>query len=242
MRNVAYTDEDLTPFVKKVLKESEEFEEAESESGSTEITDIADKMNMDDVPEGEPEDMNVTIELDALVDLVGDERAQKLYNICCERGPNIPLTVDDIESCCPGAEEVVPEEGDLEGYEEGAAVGEEEMSEGPEEVEDFGEGFESATEGEEESEGEGEGEEESEDIEAIGGEEEAELEAGCDSSGAVSTGAVAAGGEDDTEAGGDDVEGGILDIAIGNEGETQAGEDAEGGADATGANIASGSI
>ncbi|MBD3408528.1 MAG: hypothetical protein GF411_20560 [Candidatus Lokiarchaeota archaeon] len=218
MKKLAYADEDLTSSVKEVIKEAEEMNDKEVEAEYGEISDIADKMEMDDEDlEGEAEDTEITFEYDALVNLVGEDKAQILYDKCEEKGPGVPLTIEDVEECCPEAEEMTPEEGELEGYEEGMAVGAEEAAEGPDEVEEFEEGFEEAVEGE------GEGEED--DIEAVGygddgecpesgedecpesGEDECP-EAGMDSTGAMETGAVPEGGEqimdDEVEAGEDE--------------------------------------
>lgn len=204
MRKLGDPNEDLTPFVKEVLKEAEEELETQGEAEGADIADIAEKMDMDDTEVGEEEEAHVIqLEMDALVDLVGEDDAQKIYDKCMEKG-QVPLTSEDIEECCPAAEEPTPEEGELEGYEEGAAVGAEEAAEGEEEVEEFAQGFEDATE----------------DIEAVGDEEcpegggdDEECPEGGDDDpegGCVSTGDVAAG--DDVEAG-DDVSTGANPIS-----------------------------
>ena len=197
----ANTNEDLTSFVKKVIKEGTELEETEAEAGVGEIVDIANDMDLEgDISSDESEDMNVTLELDALKSLVGEEDAQALYDMCCERGPSVPLTAADVEECCPGSEE-----GDLEDL-----AGEEMDLEADEDVEagllDVAIGNDTEVETEECEAGE-------DGFEAA--------EGGCDVGGIVAGGAPASTSsspaDEEVEAGADE--------------EVEAGEDVEAGAD-----------
>jgi hypothetical protein len=220
----ANTNEDLTSFVKKVIKEGTELEETEAEAGVGEIVDIANDMDLEgDISSDESEDMNVTLELDALKSLVGEEDAQALYDMCCERGPSVPLTAADVEECCPGSEEgdledLAGEEMDLEadegpGSEEGDLedlAGEEMDLEADEDVEagllDVAIGNDTEVETEECEAGE-------DGFEAA--------EGGCDVGGIVAGGAPASTSsspaDEEVEAGADE--------------EVEAGEDVEAGAD-----------
>lgn len=221
MKRKFYQDEDLTTSVKRVLKEAAEEMESEAEAEGSEIANIADAMDVDvdaeegvdieaddveiedeveDEVEGEEESI-VTLEMPALVDLVGEESAQKLYDKCAEKGPGVPLTTEDVEECCPAMEEPTEEEGELEGYEEGLAVGTEEEDEGQEEVDDFVEGFEDATDADIEG---------SEDVPA--GED---VEGGCMTTGAVAAGTDAEGGADSCAGGEDLTDEDIADIEAG---------------------------
>jgi hypothetical protein len=185
MRKIAYTDEDLTSVVKEVIKEAVEAEESVDMAESGEIVDIANKMDIDEVSD-EPEAEVISLEMDALVNLVGEETAQMLYDKCCENGPSIPLTAADVEECCPESDEAMEDDiDDIEGMD---------MPENSEES--FGD---LGAAEDDEAEAEVNVDDVDDDIEAMGA-----CMGGMDGCGATTTGGIAAGEDEvDVEAGED---------------------------------------
>lgn len=95
-----FADEDLTDDVKSVLKESQDFQASEDQSSMDEINGIADHMDGDGEFGGESK--TITLDFNAVVELIGQEDADALMAKSTEKGDGVPLTAEDIIACCPG--------------------------------------------------------------------------------------------------------------------------------------------